>query len=60
MTTQLKAWIEINGTDRRGSAPFDKRAQTIIDRHGGQRCHVGWRFPDGSILNMRGYELFAS
>ena len=36
MTVAMKAWIQINGWDRRGSAPYNNGAQVIIDKHGGK------------------------
>ena len=61
VATQRRAWMEINdGNDASGSRPMDEREKSIILRHGGERCDTGWRFPDGSILQMRGLFLVAS
>lgn len=59
MTVAMKAWIQINGWDRRGSAPYNNGAQGIIDKHGGKEYGGGWRFRDGSVLLRARAELFA-
>ena len=58
MTTQRRVWMELNeGEDARGSRPIDDKALETIAGHGGVRCNTGWRFPDGSVLQMRGIYL---
>ena len=55
ITTQRRVWMELNeGEDARGSRSIDDKALETIAGRGGVRCDTGWRFPDGSVLQMRG------
>ena len=61
VTTQRRVWMELNGgEDRGGARPMDGKGRETIARHEGVQCGAGWRFPDGSILGMRGNLLVAS
>ncbi|MCY4077058.1 MAG: hypothetical protein OXH04_16690 [Acidobacteria bacterium] len=58
---QRRAWIEMNhGEDVRGSRPHDDDARTIATRLGGVPIALGYRFPDGSVLQVRQGRVVAS
>ena len=62
LTTQRQAWIEMNaGEDIRGSRPDDDEAHAVIEQHRGVRTSSGnYRFPDGSVLEVRRQKIYAS
>ena len=61
LTAQRRAWIEMNyGEDIRGSRPDDDDARAVIERHEGVRMSSGYRFPDGSFLQVRHQRICAS
>ena len=58
---QRRAWMDMNnGEDVRGSRPDDDDARAMVERHGGVPIALGYRFPDGSVLQVRRGRVVAS
>ena len=61
LTAQRRAWMEMNGGDDvRGSRPDDDHARAVVERYGGIRKSGNYRFPDGSVLQVRRGRIVAS
>ena len=61
LTAQRRAWMEMNdGDDVRGSRPDDDHARAVVERYGGIRKSGNYRFPDGSVLQVRRGRIVAS